>query len=278
MVIRELLNTWERRESAMILSHYLMKSRAWIYAHPDEEVGRKVEELVRRAVSMRQTGYPLQYILGNWDFYTIELKVQEGVLIPRKETELLVDTALSVARQKHWDTPSVIDIGTGSGAIALAVQKHLPKARVTATDISRAALETARENARNLGLERVRFLEGDLFAGTDTERFDLILSNPPYLRDDEELQKEVTFEPPMALFAGPRGLDVYRRLIPLAFDRLTPGGVLLLEIGAEQAADILELLTRAGFSACRVEKDLAGFDRMVAAEKEDAHGHTLGTV
>lgn len=280
MVINELLGLWDRRESVLILSHYLMKSRGYIYAHPDEPVVHKVEELFRRAVVMRKDGYPLQYILGFWDFYTIELKVQEGVLIPRKETELLVETALEFARTKGWDHPAVLDIGFGTGAIALALQKHLPAASVTGTDISRHAVQIAKENARLLGLERVRFLEGDLFSSVSNESFDLILSNPPYLsqKDRETLQKEVTFEPPLALFAGPEGLDVYRRLIPAAFAHLNPGGLLLLEIGAQQAKEVCTLANATGFTDVCVQKDLAGHDRMITAKKEETDGDTLGAV
>lgn len=280
MVIHELLELWDRRESVLILSHYLMKSPGYVQANRQEEVVHKVEELFRRAVALRKDGYPLQYILGVWDFYTLELKVKEGVLIPRKETELLVDAALEFARENGWETPSVLDVGFGSGAIALSVQKHLPGARVTGTDISRAAVEVAKENARHLGLEQVRFLEGDLFSSLEGQSFDMIISNPPYLtqKEMESLQKEVTFEPPMALFAGQEGLDVYRRLIPRAQDHLLAGGYLLLEIGAAQAQAVTRLLAEAGYCEIRVHKDLAGLDRMVTGKKEVADADSLGTL
>lgn len=280
MVIKDLLKMWDRRESVLILSHYLMQSCGYIYAHPDETVVHKVEELFHRAVAMRKDGYPLQYILGTWDFYTLELKMQEGVLIPRKETELLVDTALDFAEERGMDAPAILDVGFGTGAIALALQKHLPEAAVTGTDISRQALLIARENARHLGLEQVRFLEGDLFSAVEEECFDIILSNPPYLsqKDRESLQKELTFEPPLALFAGLEGLDIYERLIPEALLHLNPGGMLLLEIGAEQGNDVSELLEMSGFTEVSVQKDLAGLNRMITAIKEDTDADSLGVV
>lgn len=269
MVIGDLLRLWDKRESVHILSHYLMQTRGYVYAHADEPVVRKVEELFRRAITLRKEGYPLQYILGTWDFYTIELRVQEGVLIPRKETELLVDTALRYAHEQGWIAPTVLDVGFGTGAIALAMQKHLPAAHVTGTDISRCALQIAKENARDLGLERVRFLEGDLFSSVEGEGFDIILSNPPYLsqKDRERMQKELSFEPEMALFAGPEGLDIYRRLIPQAYGHLHDTGLLLLEIGETQAEEVCRLLREAGFSCVCVQKDLAGHDRMITAKK-----------
>ncbi len=269
MVIRDLLQIWDRQEVIKILSHYLMTSPGYVYAHLDDPVIHKVEELVHRAVALRKQGYPLQYILGRWDFYTLELKVEEGVLIPRPETELLVDCALHIANEHEWEDPSVLDVGFGSGAIALAVQKHLPEANVFGTDISRSALAVAEENKRNLGLDKVHFLEGDLFSAVEGECFDIIISNPPYLanHEKEHLQKELTFEPSMALFAGTEGLDVYERLIPEAPGYLKDGGYLLLEIGATQAESVVHLLEANGYTDISVQKDLSGLDRMILSRK-----------
>lgn len=270
MVVREILEMWDRRETALLLSHYMMKSPAYLYAHPEEPVMRKVEELVRRAVAYREEGYPLQYILGTWGFYSLDLKVREGVLIPRPETELLVDAAIALVKKRELAQPRIIDIGFGTGAIALAVKMHLPHAVVMGTDISRRALLLAEENKRALGLDEVTFLEGDLFAPVPNERFDIVLSNPPYLAEPERrgLQKELQYEPELALFAGAEGLDVYERLIPQAYEHLAEGGHLVLEIGANQAQLVKNLLVEHGFANVFTEPDLAGKDRMLVARKE----------
>ncbi len=267
MVIQDLLNLWDRHETVRILSHYMMTTTGYIYAHQDEPVMHKIQELALRAISLRKEGYPLQYILGTWDFYSLELKVHEGVLIPRPETELLVETAIEIAKANEWKAPVILDVGFGSGAIALAVQKHIPSATVVGTDISRCALIIAEENARDLGLERVRFLEGDLFSAVQGKCFDIILSNPPYLTTEEmdHVQKELTFEPPLALHAGSSGMDVYERLIPEAIRHLHPGGYLLLEIGATQGDEVSTLLHKWGYRDIVVQPDLSGHDRMVLA-------------
>ena len=267
MVIRDLLTLWDRSESVKILSHYLMTTPGHLYAHLDEPVVHKVEELFYRAVALRKKGYPLQYILGTWDFFTLQLKMKEGVLIPRPETECLVELALEIAGKNSWEEPHVLDVGFGTGAIALAVQKHLPHARVTGVDISRNALQIAKENARSLGLEAVRFLEGDLFSAVPGEKFHMILSNPPYLstEDADSLQQELTFEPPLALFAGTEGLDIYRRLIPEARHHLHANGYVIVEIGAVQAEDVSSLFLHNDYSEITVHKDLAGWDRLISA-------------
>jgi release factor glutamine methyltransferase len=191
------------------------------------------------------------------------------VLIPRPETEHLVEAALAAA--KEYKTPRILDVGTGSGAIAVTLACHLPKAVVTATDISPVALEVARENARRNGAEgRIRFLETDLLSGLEEESFDIIASNPPYvpLNDRDTLQVEVReHEPEVALFAGAEGLAIYRRLIPEAYRRLTSSGWLLLEIGFGQSEAVQLLLEESGFHSIIFHPDLQDIPRVAQSRK-----------
>lgn len=273
MVIADLLNQWDRNEMIKVLSHYMMVSPSYLYAHQDMEVLRKVEELSLRAIKLRQKGYPLQYILGTWGFYTIDLKVTEGVLIPRPETEMLVDEALQIMTKEGWEHPRVLDIGYGTGAISLAIAKHAPQADISGTDISVNAFFLAQENAKNLGLTHVKYMLADLFTGIEDQRFHIIVSNPPYIawEDQPNLQKELQFEPEMALYANENGLAIYRRMIPAAFRQLEEGGYLLLEIGNQQAEAVSTLLENAGFEGIEVHKDLSGHDRMVKGRKGQSH-------
>jgi release factor glutamine methyltransferase len=234
--------------------------RAWLAAEPEAGIppaaGRQFGEMVRRRLRRE----PVAYILGRKGFRRIELEVDRRALIPRPETELLVELALEL-RPRH-----VLDIGTGSGAIALAIADELPECEVTATDMSAAALELARANRERLGLTaRVRLVEGTLSAASD--RFDLVVANLPYVSESEwgGLEPEVTsWEPRDALLAGVEGLDVLRVTIP-AVARIAP--VLALEVGAGQAEAVAGLLTAAGFQALETRRDLAGIERVVVGRR-----------
>ena len=257
-----------RLDAELLLAEATGWSRASLVADPAAEVppaaARSFGEMVRRRLRRE----PVAYILGRKGFRGIELAVDRRVLIPRPETELLVEVALDLAPRR------VLDIGTGGGAVALAVADELPACEVTATDSSPGALEAARANAERLGLtERVRFLEGTLPEG---ESFDLILANLPYVaeRDWAALQPEVTqWEPREALLAGPDGLDAYRTLItksagPLCrIGRLKSGG-LAVEVGEGQAAAVASLMRDSGFADVEVRRDLAGIERVVVGRAE----------
>ena len=252
-----------RLDAELLLAEATGWSRAALVADPEAEVssvaGRRFGELVRRRLRRE----PVAYILGRKGFRNLELAVDRRVLIPRPETELLVELALEV------EPNSVLDVGTGSGAIALAVADELPECAVKATDTSPAALELARANAERLGLaERVRFSEGTLPEG---ETFDLVVANLPYVaeRDWTSLQPEVTqWEPREALLAGPDGLDAYRAFIPASaglFHRYAeqrPGG-LAVEVGEGQAPAVVQLVRQAGFEGVETRRDLAGIERVV---------------
>lgn len=263
-----------RLDSEMLLLHLFQRSdpernRAWLLAHWNNPTMPNVRAEHCALIDRRAAGEPLQYILGEQEFYGLPFHVNPSVLIPRPETEFLVERALQLAAQ--FATPRVIDVGTGSGAIAVSVAAHCTSARLTAIDISPDALKVAAENAaRNTVRERIRFAEGYLLAGIAAESADLVLSNPPYVpeADRESLAVEVRdHEPHLALFAEEDGLALYRRLIPEAHNVLVPGGWLLLEIGYGQAEAIRALLAEAGFTAVEFLRDLQGIERTAVAGK-----------
>jgi release factor glutamine methyltransferase len=259
-----------RLDAELLLGEAMGCERAALVAEGGVEVpaaaGRRFGELVRRRLRRE----PVAYILGRKGFRKIELAVDRRVLVPRPETELLVEVALEL-----WPA-RVLDVGTGSGAIALAVADELPECEVTATDTSAAALEVAKANAERLGLgERVRFLDGTI---PDGESYDLVLANLPYVaeRDWSSLQPEVThWEPPEALLAGPDGLDAYRAFIPecgrlSASYRGLTSTTLAVEVGEGQASAVAELFRAAGFGAVETRRDLAGVERVVVGQMEGA--------
>ena len=242
------------------------RNRAWLVAHWNSPTGHGAE--FRALIERRLAGEPIQYIIGEAEFYGLPFRVTRDVLIPRPETEYLVEKVLELTAS--FTAPRIVDIGTGSGAIAVVLAHKLPGARLTATDLSAPALKIARQNAVRNGVARIRFLLGDLLAPVAEERFDIIVSNPPYVptADRATLSVEVReYEPALALFAGDDGLDVYRRLIPAAFDALKPGGFVALEIGYGQSISIIELLARSGFQRVEFIPDLQGIPRVACAQR-----------
>jgi release factor glutamine methyltransferase len=258
-----------RRDAETLLLHLLGKNRAWMLAHMDDELGFDCAEQYIALLERRFKGEPIQYILGETEFYRLPFLVTPDVLIPRPETEHVVEKVLELARS--FAAPRIIDVGTGSGAIAVALAHELPNAAVTATDTSAAALEIARENARRNGVQRVRFAEGDLLAPVAGEQFDIVASNPPYVAEADRgsLAVEVReYEPAQALFAGDDGLEIYQRLIPQAFNALAQGGYVVLEIGYGQEPPIGALLGEAGFEKIEFSPDLQGIARVACAQKQ----------
>jgi release factor glutamine methyltransferase len=257
-----------RLDAEILLAHALESDRIRLYVDfqkPVLELERdRFRALVQRRASER---VPVSLLLGEREFWSLPFRVTGDVLTPRPETETLVEAALS----KVVDTESavrILDVGTGSGAIALSLAAELPHADITATDLSPPALQIATENADHLHTrERIRFLVGDLFEPVASERFDLIVSNPPYVarNDAASLPPELSHEPEMALFAGLDGLDVIRRLVADAGDHLSPGGWLLFELSPEQIETVEIELTKAGFSEIERRFDLASLVRVVGA-------------
>jgi release factor glutamine methyltransferase len=258
-----------RLDAEMLLLAILRKNRAWLLAHPDEPVAADAVSRYAEWVERRSFGEPAQYILGEVEFYRMPFRVTRDVLIPRPETEHVVERALELVA--GFSAPRIADVGTGSGAIAVALAHEWPDARVTGTDVSAAALNIARENAQRNGVvERVRFLEGDLLEPVAEERFDLVVSNPPYVAegDRDSLAVEVRdYEPAQALFAGEDGLAVYRRLITAAHAALAVGGWIVLEIGYGQEASVHALLAEAGFERIEFAADLQGIARVASGRR-----------
>lgn len=262
-------------EAEILLGTLLNWTRARLLAHLDAPLPETIATTFRAWVLRRAAGEPLPYITGRIEFYTLEFTVTPAVLIPRPETELLVEMALEHAGMAASGVPPgaapgaapvIADVGTGSGCIAIALTSHLPQARCYAIDLSPAALEVARQNAARHGvLERLHFLEGDLLAPLP-EPVDIIVSNPPYIAEDEwdSLPVSVQQEPILALLAGSDGLDAVRRLLAQAPAKLKSGGMLLVEIGERQGAAVLTLARQAFTRAeCRIRTDLAGKDRVL---------------
>ena len=231
-----------RRDAELLLLRALGRDRAWLLAHPQAELTLEQQAQFDAWIARRALHEPVQYILGEQEFYGLAMKVTPAVLIPRPETEHLVEAVLD--RVPRNAKLRVCDVGTGSGAIAVALAHALPEAQVAAVDLSPAALAIARENAdRHHVAKRVRFIESDLLSALPGERFDLVVSNPPYVAAEEELEPQVReWEPHTALFAGESGLEVYERLIPQAWAALVPGGYLLLEIGHTQRDALAQIL------------------------------------
>jgi release factor glutamine methyltransferase len=258
-----------RQDAETLLLHILHKNKAWLITHPDKELTEAETHSYSDFVTRRQRGEPLQYIIGETEFYRMPFLVTPDVLIPRPETEHLVEKAggLACAFRK----PRFVDVGTGSGAIAIALAHDWPHADVTAIDASEAALEVACSNAERTGFaDRIRFLQGDLLSPVANEQFDIIVSNPPYVptTDRDSLSVEVRdHEPSLALFAGADGLDIYRRLIPQAFAHLVPGGFIALEIGYNQSNSMRDLLSASGFQTIEFVSDLQGIPRVAAAQR-----------
>jgi release factor glutamine methyltransferase len=232
-----------RRDAELLLLRILDRDRAWLLTHDQADLTPQQLDQYDRWLTRRAAHEPIQYILGEQEFFGLTLRVTPNVLIPRPETEHLVEAAL--ARIPRDTAVRIADIGTGSGAIAIALAHSLPQAHVTAVDISSAALTVASENAeRHHVAGRIRFVESDLFTALPDERFDVIVSNPPYVAESETLEPQVRdYEPHSALYAGPSGLDIYRRLIPQARLSLNPEGWLLLEIGHGQQLELAALLS-----------------------------------
>ena len=250
----------DAREARLLLAAATGFSEASVLAHPERSLPVAEETLFLSMSSRRATGEPVAYILGRREFYGIELAVNPAVLIPRPETELLVELAL----QK--DFSSVLDLGTGSGAIAIALKRNKPSIRVTASEASAAALVVAKRNAARYNLQ-IDFRHGPWFQPLAGERFDLIVSNPPYVADGDPHLKDLAYEPQSALLAGADGLDAVREIARAAPRYLKPDGWLLVEHGAGQDTAVRELFRAGGLEEGTTWPDLAGIPRVSGARR-----------
>ena len=244
--------------------------RAYLYGHPEHELTHEEQLRYQDALAQRSRGIPAQYITGHQEFWGMDLIVSPAVLIPRPETEHVIERVLEcVGRAPSPAKVRIVDVGTGSGCIALALARELPQAEIHATDISPGALEVARANAARHGLEsRIQFHETDLLSGIEKNACDFVVSNPPYVGESEEetVQLEVRkFEPRNAVFAGPTGTELIKRLIPQAWAGLKPGGWVVMEISGTITGRVWELL--ADWENIQITNDLQGIPRVAAAQK-----------
>jgi len=254
-----------RLDAELLLIAVLNQPRSFLYSHPEYELTPEQEKKFDLLHKRRTNGEPIAYILGKKEFWSLELKINEHVLIPRPETEILVEVALS---KSISESATVADMGTGSGAIALALASERPKWNIIATDISEDALELARYNANQLQLKNIEFYYGDWCAALPNKKLDMIISNPPYIaQNDPHLrQGDLRFEPKIALEAQD-GLSELRKIIATAKERLKKGGFLILEHGYDQSKNIQNLLHQNAYQKITLHKDLANIYRVIAAEK-----------
>ncbi|UJS24017.1 peptide chain release factor N(5)-glutamine methyltransferase [Thiothrix winogradskyi] len=258
-----------RADAEILLAHCLQKSRTWLMTWPEKLVEPEVEAKFQQLLAERIRGVPIAHLTGQREFWTLNLKVTSDTLIPRPETELLVETAL-VLLEERTSPPSsaILDLGTGTGAIALSLASERPDLNITACDFSAAALAVAIENANTHQLHNVSFIQSDWFSNLPPQRFEVIVSNPPYIEtnDPHLTQGDVRFEPLTALTAGQDGLDDIRHIVQTAPHWLVNGGWLLLEHGYNQGTTVTTLLQMAGFQQVRCLPDLAGNDRVTLGQ------------
>lgn len=252
------------RDAQILLGHCLGKARTWLYAWPEHEVDDAVRVRFEQLLARRSAGEPVAYLTGQREFWSLQLAVNEHTLIPRPETETLVEWSLELALPGN---AAVLDMGTGSGAIALAIASERPHWQVTAIDNSAGALEVARRNAASAQLNAVRFLQSDWYRSIEGEAFHLILGNPPYIdaADPHLAQGDVRFEPRAALVAPEHGLADLARLVSGAPAHLPGGGWVLLEHGYDQGAAVRALFAGAGFVEIATRPDIAGHERVTGA-------------
>jgi release factor glutamine methyltransferase len=260
----------------LLLMHILRRDRAWLYAHPEYELSPEEAGAYSQLVERRSRGVPTQYLTGRQEFWGLEIEVGPGVLIPRPETEHVIEVALKHLGQRRAQPLRIADVGTGSGCIAIALARELPRADIVAADISAVALEYARRNAaRHEVADRIQFFETNLLdaclelSGRPRSFFDVIVSNPPYVgrKDAVDLPREVReHEPAEALFAGDQGLDIYPALVDEAARALCPNGILVVEIGYNLAEHVRSLLSAPRWSDLMVTRDWAGIERVISAK------------
>ncbi len=249
-------------ESNLLCQHILRVNRAWLIGHANDVLDTNQQLAFEALVKRRLTGEPIAYILGSREFYSLNFRTTSATLIPRADTEILVDVVLTKTPKNA--NLNILDLGTGSGVVALAIANNRPHCKITAVDFSISALNVALENSQHLKLTNVSFLESNWFSALQDQKFDVIVSNPPYIaQDDEHLQQgDLRFEPISALVSGPDGLDDIRKIIQDAPEHLNLNGWLMLEHGYDQASAVSDLLRLRGFTQIGHAKDISGTRRV----------------
>jgi release factor glutamine methyltransferase len=256
-------------EALLLLALGREGDRAYLLAHPDLVLDCATATRYWELVEQRATGKPMQYITGHQEFWGLDFMVTPDVLIPRPETEHSVEAVIEIVHRRALEAPEILDVGTGSGCIAVALARALPNASVTALDISAHALAIARRNIERHQV-RVELLESDLLTAVVGRKFDIVVSNPPYIGTEhpENAQRQVRdFEPALALWGGTTGLEIYERLVPQAHAALKPGGHLVFEIGYSIESAVRALLSEAEWEQVEVVPDLQGIPRVITAQK-----------
>lgn len=253
-------------EAQLLLQHVLNVNRAWLIAHENDALQPNIHEAFEALLNRRLAGEPMAYILGSREFFGLDLLVTPDTLIPRPDTETLVEAAL--AKILNNTNLSILDLGTGTGAIALAIAKNCPQVSITAVDASNAALEVAKKNAQNLNIHNVEFVLSNWFDNLSNQRFDVIVSNPPYIEenDDHLTQGDLRFEPISALASGADGLDDIRQIIENCLVYLKPQGWLMMEHGYNQADQVADLMTQSGLTNIETIQDLGGNNRVTISK------------
>jgi len=260
-----------RFEAELLLAYVMKKERSYFYTWPNQCIIQQHYQHFEQLIQQRLQGQPIAYIMEQYAFWTLELKVTKDTLIPRPETELLIETALDY--YKSQDALRILDLGTGSGAIALAIASEFRNSHILAVDLSTAALQVAKDNAVRHQLDNVQFLQSDWFSNILVQEFDLILSNPPYIEiDDPHLnQGDIRHEPRLALHSGIDGFNAIRQIIQQCQGYLKPQGWLMFEHGYQQAETARHYLANANFEKIQSLRDLAGHERISLASLRSAH-------
>jgi len=253
-----------RLDAELLLARALDVPRSYLFAHHDEEMDDGARMRFQKSIASRIEGLPMAYIIGHKEFWSMELLVSPSTLVPRPETELLVDLTL---RQMPGDsTQRVLDLGTGSGTVAIALARERPLSQIVATDVSEDALRVARENARRLNLANIEFVLGDWISPVANRQFDLVVSNPPYIAEGDPHLSRLKHEPQLALVSGMDGLDAIRKISASAASVVGPGGSILIEHGATQAAKVAKILSIDAWVNISSANDLAGIPRVTSAQ------------
>jgi release factor glutamine methyltransferase len=257
-----------RLDARLLLCHGLSIQQTRLLSWPDTILSNDDLERLAPLLQQRLDGRPIAYIIGHTEFWGLDLVVSEAVLVPRPETETLVELCLDKAQRLNYPDIQILDLGTGSGAIALALASELPSAHITAVDVSAAALAVAIDNARALRLENVKFVQSSWYEALEPQQFDLIVSNPPYVAEDDPHLESLTYEPDMALTAPNNGMADIQTIIKQAAGYLVDGGFLMLEHGYNQGAQVRDEFNKHGFSCCETIRDLAGNERVTLGRLE----------